>query len=325
MQYFDCRPKTNNERRNRPVTNKTLPVHSTPTFWWKKSCLHCDKTGHDIEKCYVFGGLSVNDRWDSVTSKRMLQVPSDYESHHGDCKEALTAVSVVSTPITRSCTRSISLLQLKEPVHQHVKKKNASRGGNQMGASETESATTPNPEAEPAPAHVHATSCPDGRTMLKIVPALINGTHATYAFIDSGSAPTLVTKGLVEKLGLQGRSCNQKMITEAGTFMCREVVSLEIGNIDGSESDHISEAFVTDRINISTDHLMPTEWLGQWPHLREVELHTLPEAEQEVEVIIGLNTTLNRIILINAMVRSTSHRRSYEVRLGYFRANGRQE
>ncbi|XP_066983799.1 uncharacterized protein [Macrobrachium rosenbergii] len=177
------------------------------------------------------------------------------------------------------------------------KKKNVSGGGNQTGASETESATTPNPEAEPAPAHVHATSCPDGRTMLKIVPALINGTHATYAFIDSGSAPTLVTKGLVEKLGLQGRSCNQKMITEAGTFTCRKVVSLDIGNIDGSESDHISEAFVTDRINVSTDHLMPTEWLGQWPHLREVELHTLPEEEQEVEVIIGLNTTLNRIIL----------------------------
>ena len=133
--------------------------------------------------------------------------------------------------------------------------------------------------------------------MLKIVPVLVNNRHATYGFIDCGAAPTLVTRSLVDKLGLRGKPCNQTMITEAGTFVCKEVLPLDLGNIDGSEGEHVQEAFVTDKINVSTDSLMPGEWLKKWPHLKGIELHTLPGEDPQVELIIGLNTTLNRIIL----------------------------
>ncbi|XP_066965709.1 uncharacterized protein [Macrobrachium rosenbergii] len=156
MQYFDCRPKTNNERRNRPVTNKTLPVHSTQPSGGKR-CLHCDKTGHDIEKCYVFGRLSVNDRWDSVTSKRMCFKCLQTMNHtYGNCKEAPNCskcgVDSHHTLLHKE-HKPASTQRASAPTRE---KKNVSGGGNQTGASKTESATTPNPEQNlPLPSTRH--------------------------------------------------------------------------------------------------------------------------------------------------------------------------
>ena len=54
--------------------------------------------------------------------------------------------------------------------------------------------------------------------------------------------------------------------------------------------------FVTEKINVTTDHLMPSEWTSKWPHLRDIELPSLPD-HTKVELIIGLKSSINRIIL----------------------------
>ena len=130
--------------------------------------------------------------------------------------------------------------------------------------------------------------------MLKIVPVLVNGEHPTYAFIDEGAAASLAAKSLTERLGLKGRPCNQLMMTEAGPFTCREVLSLQVGHIEGDHHQLLEDVFVADKINVTTDHLMPAEWLTRWPHLRGVELHSLSD-HTEVELIIGLNSSLGHI------------------------------
>ncbi|XP_068237102.1 uncharacterized protein [Palaemon carinicauda] len=88
------------------------------------------------------------------------------------------------------------------------------------------------------------------------------------------------------------------MVTEAGTFACKEVVQLTLGNINGGEEEErVKEVFVTDKINVSTDYTMPSDWLKRWPHMADVELQSMPTDHEQVELVIRLDTTLNRVIL----------------------------
>ncbi|XP_068215788.1 uncharacterized protein [Palaemon carinicauda] len=42
---------------------------------------------------------------------------------------------------------------------------------------------------------------------------------------------------------------------------------------------------------------MPSDWLKRWPHMADVELQSMPTDHEQVELVIGLDTTLNRVIL----------------------------
>ena len=109
--------------------------------------------------------------------------------------------------------------------------------------------------------------------------------------------PSLITRDLVTRLGLKGKKCHQLMRTECGDFLCDEVVSLDLSNLKEDQSVHIEEVFVTPKITVTTDHLMPTQWLSNWSHMNDVKLDTLPSEDAKVGLIIGLNSSLNRHIL----------------------------
>ena len=132
--------------------------------------------------------------------------------------------------------------------------------------------------------------------MLKLLPVIAGDSSATYAFIDSGAVPTLISRSLADRMGIKGRKCHQVMRTECGDFTCKEVAPIRISSLDGSEDIRIDEAFVTDSISVTTDHFMPVQWAARWPHLEDVVLDRLPE-ESSVELIIGLNSSLTRHIL----------------------------
>ena len=152
--------------------------------------------------------------------------------------------------------------------------------------------------------------------MMKLMPVLVNGVSTTIGFIDGGAAPTLAAKSLIQRLGVTGRPCNQTMVTEAGVFTSNEVVELTIGNIDGSETEDVKEVFVTDKINVTTDFMMPANWLDRWPHLSDVEPHSVSSDLNEVELVIGLGTTLNRVI-IDQRHGSASEPSAYLTKLGW--------
>ena len=312
LQLYDCRPaKPAFEKKAKTTPAKPLPVHSAHPPPTVKQCVYCTKTNHSIDRCFLFGRLSVDDRWSTVNEKKLCYRCLKTSAHmHQDCDQMRTC-----NKCGLDSHHTLLHYEPKQPGSSKEKrspgrkvgsakpddKPSGATGGGAVtpdDSTEVQSAPASATSTQPAPAHhVHVTSRPDGRTMLKIVPVLVNGTYATYAFIDGGAAPTLVTKGLIQKLGLRGRKCDQTMVTEAGTFTCHEVLPLDIGPINGDPGDHVKEAFVTDRINVSTDYLMPQEWLSRWPHLKDVELHSLPGDEHQVELIVGLNTTLNRVIL----------------------------
>ena len=80
------------------------------------------------------------------------------------------------------------------------------------------------PPEETLPVSTITDPDPAGSTMLKLLPVVVENAASTYAFIDGGAAPSLITRDLVMRLGLKGKKCRQLMQTECGAFLCDEVI-----------------------------------------------------------------------------------------------------
>ncbi|ROT78837.1 hypothetical protein C7M84_002464 [Penaeus vannamei] len=168
-------------------------------------------------------------------------------------------------------------------------------GGIEAKGSVTPSVNSPLTDALPC---ANILDCePDGRIMMKILPVRVNNSVSTYAFIDGGAAPTLAARSLIQRLGIQGLPVRQAMKTENGIFMCNERVPLMLSSIGGGNNITVNEVYITDKLSITTDSMMPVNWTKKWLHLNDVDLQRLPGDNQEVELIIGLNSILNRHIL----------------------------
>ena len=86
------------------------------------------------------------------------------------------------------------------------------------------------------------------------------------------------------------------MRTENGDFYCNEKVSLNVGNADASELVKINDVFVTNKLNITTQNMMPAEWLDSWQHLKDIPYPKADKGIENVEILIGLNSSACRLI-----------------------------
>ena len=280
--------------KSRKDRSAPLPVSAAHPKETVKKCYICSSVDHTTVTCSQFQRMSVNDRWDAAASARL-------------CFRCLNGIHPSRIcPSDRTCekcgTQSHNTMLHRMPraairgtppsSHDTTSRAGGEAASVLEGAAASEDSVIP-----PAVVHTITDPRPDGRTMLKILPVQVTGRISTYAFIDGGAVPTLISRKLVDRLGLKGRKCSQLMRTECGDFHCDEVLSLAIGNIDGDKEIHISEAFVTQKISVTTDHLMPLQWMDEWPHLAGVELHRLDDDAADVEIIVGLNSSLNRHIL----------------------------
>ncbi|XP_068240008.1 uncharacterized protein [Palaemon carinicauda] len=311
LKYYECdrRPsKGKPEDTSKPIKAKGLPVHHSSPSDNGIYCVYCKKNKHGIQSCHRFQSLNLDDRWNAVVDAKLCFRCLNVAHNHEACEEESscgkcglgthhTLLHYVKKTPSRDSTNS-----KRATVYKTSDKPKAEAGTTSNAPPDRTNTETALEAGTPATTgHVHAMSTdrrPDGRTMLKLIPVMVNGTCTTVGFIDGGAAPTLAARSLIDRLGVTGRPCNQTMVTEAGTFDCKEVVQLTLGNINGGEEEErVKEVFVTDKINVSTDYIMPSDWLKRWPHMADVELQSLPTDHEQVELVIGLDTTLNRVIL----------------------------
>ena len=92
-------------------------------------------------------------------------------------------------------------------------------------------------------------------TMLPIVPVVLtaNGRKfQTFALLDSGSEVTLVEKGVIEKLGVDGREDTMAIVTVTGSGrpVKSKRVEFVVESTDGANVFEVAEARVVDSINL---------------------------------------------------------------------------
>ena len=268
-----------------------LPVHAAHLV--EDDCYHCGKKAHQVPDCHQFKRLSTEARWSAVRPTRLCFRCLRGRHDHRVCPES---------SVCGKCGRP----EHHTLLHHHWPVAKSTGGGDRTRKTER-AAVEPAPEdtdrdpmpeettppEETLPVSTITDLDPAGSTMLKLLPVVVENAASTYAFIDGGAAPSLITRDLVMRLGLKGKKCRQLMQTEFGVFLCDEVIQLKVSNLDGDQDITIDEVFVTPKITVTTDHLMPAEWMKRWDHMADVKLDRLPDGEASVGVIVGLNTSLN--------------------------------
>ena len=293
--------KTIDKGKKTPSKETTLtlaaahPVTSTgsakPLMYYK--CAFCSESGHKIQQCSVFKALSVDERW-------------DYVSSNGICYRCLTKGSHMYKDChsTKRCDTCRAWYH-HTLLHRAKKDTDSTETSSDKSDTPKEVAKTPGKAVTKHDSRSHEDSAlpcssmistePDGSVMLKILPVRVGDT-STYAFIDSGCASTLCSKSLTSRLGMKGIPVHQTMRTENGDFVCKELLSLKLKAVNEDVTLPIEEVYVTDAISVTTGHLMPIGWIGKWSHLDGIEVPRLSE-DHKVEMIIGLNSSLCRNIL----------------------------
>ena len=114
------------------------------------------------------------------------------------------------------------------------------------------------------------------------------GSIETYAFLDNGSDTTLIDHTTAETLGLLGASRKLTIATLHGTEVHNlALVTIDVEAIDRSHSLKIDDAYVIKELPIK-DACTPSEVsMKDWPHLRDVQLHRLPN--RKISILIGTN------------------------------------
>ncbi|XP_043240719.1 uncharacterized protein LOC122391120 [Amphibalanus amphitrite] len=112
----------------------------------------------------------------------------------------------------------------------------------------------------------------------------------TYAFIDSGSSLTFLSKELLSQLGITTAKKYQLTLTTMAQqpveLHTSAVDNLQMCDMDENEQMQLPEVFVIDKIPVSRTELCKAEDVEPWPHVRDV----LPEEiEAEVGLLIGVN------------------------------------
>jgi len=264
-------------------------------------CLCCNKRGHALHACFKFGRLNVQDRWNTAMSKRLCFRCLKPSHGHRDCKDkskcgqcgADSHHTILHRPLFKtsytSAQRTVKLTRGRELSH--------STYGDSQNQNEVSGGGVKNKVEDVLPCASLTNYNPDGRIMMKILPVKVNNKIYTYAFIDCGAAVTLAARSLIKKLGIKGKHISQTMRTENGDFKCDELVSLSIGSVDEEEDLMLDDVYVTGKLSVTTDHMMPVRWVSQWSHLSDIKLSRLPPQYKDVELIIGLNSFLCRHIL----------------------------
>ncbi|XP_068246660.1 uncharacterized protein [Palaemon carinicauda] len=68
------------------------------------------------------------------------------------------------------------------------------------------------------------------------------------------------------------------------------------------------KVLVTDKINVSMDYMMPSDWLERWPHMADIELHSIPTDHEQVELVIRLEGSLEDKRFLTTLNNTTQHR-----------------
>ena len=194
-------PKDKTPKTSEGKADKPLPVHHTSPGvavkkFPRKDCPICFKSRHELTKCFKFERLSVAERWMVARLAgycfRCLKSPH----HHDSCEETTTCgrcgddkhhtiLHQMSAPHRSSADRERGDRTSEDRSRVDGDRTTASAAGTTPTTTPEES--TPAEAAVARPLHaVGSEARATSKTMLKIVPVLVNGDHPTYAFIDGG-------------------------------------------------------------------------------------------------------------------------------------------
>jgi hypothetical protein len=241
------------------------------------SCPSCCGT-HWLSQCDKFKGMSVDERYKFVRSKKL-------------CINCLTPNHFVKDCPKKSFCR-IQDCPAKHSTFLHLKDKKPAND-EAKGAEEDKNAgaEVSNNGYVTAVSNRTSNSKEASTTGLAVVPVKVrakggNKLVKTYAFLDSGSNTTFCTEQLLNELGIKGTKSTLSLTTleTANALTECSIVNLEILDLNEDSTVELPKVFSRPSLPISRESVPNQRDVNRWPHLKGINI---PRIDAEVGLLIG--------------------------------------
>ena len=166
-----------------------------------------------------------------------------------------------------------------------------------------------------------ATGAGEKRICLGVVPVKVMAKEGdeivnTYALLDSGSEISLCTEQICETLGLEGTKVSFGLTGVTGSMMVEgRVVDLVVMSVDGKVHEELLGVRTVREIPVSNSCIPSKNDVKDWPHLRDIDLSEIGEAE--VGLIIGLKENPSLFIPLESKVGGSNEPVAVRYSLGW--------
>ncbi|XP_055622946.1 uncharacterized protein LOC129766440 [Toxorhynchites rutilus septentrionalis] len=246
------------------------PPHDLQTQTYHKSyiqdCVVCGADCKGVENCKQFMGLPRDSRWAVVREfglcRRCLR------KHNGSCRAKVCGKD--------GCTFKHHELLHNEQQHKEVSRPDDPRPGTSYSHHEC---------------NAHRAS--SNAVLFRYLPVTIHGTKGsiqTFAFLDEGSALTLLDHDLMEELGLDGTESPLCLRWTGGTERYEKdsrITHVSIaGTQDGAKRFKLNEVRTVKELQLPYQSLNTDEMRIKYPHLRGLPIRSYNDARPRI--LIGL-------------------------------------
>lgn len=283
-----------------PIRNPTIgatDLEFKPPAPGLRSCGVCKSKRHKLQHCPI------------IKKCEHVAVRRQYAASCGVEKPGYGSSSCPEPPACSKCPgRHLSLLHTdkvqdgRRPNPPNNKESNdkgdkppaISHPASHEGANTGQAASITSDKPEPISISSAGLSTAETQVLLNVVPVIVtamNGnTVSTYAFLDSGCTDTLIDRGLVDYLGIQGKpeQIGINTITNSGKVIESNRVSFTLSSVESfGKSIEVSEAYVLPDLNQSQRALPERIDVHNHPHLCDIEFPAVDI--KRVSILVGNN------------------------------------
>lgn len=226
-------------------------------------CIVCKDANHAVPQCDVFKNMSLNNKWEVVKTKKLCR--QCLGTHRRKCD------------INKECGVHGCTFKHNPLLH---KKVNASVE-NSVASSAANSVTN---LQQNAIVNAHSTNHVESQTLFRIVPITIHGPHkikTVFAFLDEGSAVTLIEKSTFDDLCLEGES-DPLCLRWTGDTTRMESDSLKatitISNVHNGNKFLLKDVHTVDNLGLSSQTIDAVEIAKKYTYLANLPIQSYHNA-----------------------------------------------
>ena len=239
-----------------------------------KACPNCSVDTHKFENCRKFKALPIQERLDFVQRARL-------------CFKCLQ-----KGHISRDCNKSCQVCGRRHHVQLHDQFRDSSENKQAsvaMTSGKTSLVMSASKQRIESSKVANAAHQEEERVWMCILPVVVHGKSEdikTYAFLDSGSNTSLMTKGLFKKLGVNGTPVDYAIRTLNSNLVQDKQFEgvVDLSSIDKQQSVSL-RIMTVNKLPIRLNG--PRRQMDKWPHLARVDVDSIKHAE--VGILVGMD------------------------------------
>lgn len=250
------------------TAQNSIKKQSTSTL---EQCVCCKKSDHKLDKCEKFAKLPLRVKWSVVRRARRCFVCLLSKHHYKDCTAS-------STCNVKGCIESYHTI-----MHKHkTDEPQAKHDGNDVDLTKNISATVniPNNLVQ--------------RIHFRVIPVILynpinNNNVTTWAFLDEGSSPTMMSASIAAQLGVSGvqeELCTSWTDSSVKKEPKSQRVVVDISGVDQTKKFRLQNVRTVEELNLPTPDFTMPDLKSKYKHLADVYIPEIPFTRPEI--LIGL-------------------------------------